>query len=62
MLFELKRIFSSIKHIISNERASLKANTIKILECVKHWMQANIYIDKNLNVVITTTIKKNKNI
>lgn len=61
MLFELERIFSSIKHIISDERASLKANTMKALECVKHWMQARIYTNENLNVVMTTKVQKIEN-
>jgi len=30
-----ERIFSSTKHIISDERASLKVDTMEALECVK---------------------------
>jgi len=36
ILFELKRVFSSIKHILNNKRAQLKFNTIEILKCIKH--------------------------
>ncbi len=62
MSFEPERMFSSTKHIISDERASLKANTVEALECVKHWMQAGIYIDEDLNVVLATTMKVDEDI
>jgi len=62
MLSKLERIFSSIKHIINNERASLKANTMKALECVKHWMQAGIYTDEDLNVVMAAEVQEDEDI
>jgi len=36
MSFKLKHVFSSTKHILSDERARLKLDTIEILKCVKH--------------------------
>jgi len=36
ILFELKRVFSSTKHIFTNERAHLKFDIIETLKCVKH--------------------------
>jgi hypothetical protein len=62
MSSEPERIFSSTKHIISDERASLKADTVEALECVKHWMQAGIYIDEDLNAVIAAAVKVDEDI
>jgi len=62
MSFEPERIFSSTKHIISDERASLKANTVEALECVKHWMQAGIYTDEDLNAVMAAEVQEDEDI
>ena len=62
MSFELERIFSSTKHIISDERASLKVDTMEALECVKRWMQAGIYIDEDLNVVMAAEVQEDEDI
>jgi len=52
MLSKSKRVFSSTKHILSDERAQLKSHTIEALKCVKHSMRQDLYIDANLIVVI----------
>lgn len=57
MSSEPERVFSSTKHIISDERASLKADTVEALECVKHWMQAGIYTDEDLNAVMAAAME-----
>jgi len=62
MSSEPERIFSSTKHIISDERASLKADTVEALECVKHWMQAGIYTDEDLNAVMAAEVQEDEDI
>jgi hypothetical protein len=62
MLSEPERIFSSTKHIISDERASLKADTVEALECVKYWMQAGIYTDEDLNAVMAAAVEVDEDI
>jgi len=62
MSSEPERIFSSTKHIISDERASLKADTVEALECVKHWMQAGIYTDEDLNAVMAAAVEVEEDI
>jgi len=62
MSSESERISSSIKHIISDERASSKANTVEALECVKHWMQAGIYTDEDLNAVMAAAMEVEEDI
>lgn len=34
---EPERVFSEAKRTISDQRASLKAETIELLECLKSW-------------------------
>jgi len=35
---------------------------VEALECVKHWMQAGIYIDEDLNAVIAAAVKVDEDI
>jgi len=58
MLSELERVFSSTKHILSDERARLKFHTIEALECVKHWMRQGLYTNANLTVVMAAKVTK----
>ena len=59
MSFESKRVFSSTKHTIFVERASLKFDTIERLKCCKHWLKIEIYIDTEF-IVLITLLKKTK--
>jgi len=58
MSFESKHVFSSTKHILSDERARLKPHTIEALECVKHWMRQGLYTDADLTVVMAAEVTK----
>ena len=48
-----------MKYIINDEQTSLKINTMKTLKCVKHWMQADIYTDEDLNIIIIIKLREN---
>ena len=37
-----ERIFSSAGDIITQDRASLHASTVRAIICLKHWYRANI--------------------
>ena len=39
---ELERVFLGARHIISWERMSLGEETIKEIECLKHWKRSGI--------------------
>jgi hypothetical protein len=38
-----ERIFSSAAGVISQDRASLAADTISAIMCLKHWYRLNIF-------------------
>ena len=46
MSSEPERVFSSLKHMITADRASLKPDVIEALECVKHWMKSGVFTDE----------------
>ena len=48
MSSEPERVFSSTKHLISDKRASLGPEAIEWLECVKHWMKADLYTNEDV--------------
>lgn len=48
MSSEAERVFSGVKHTISDERASLHIDTIEALECLKSWFRANIFTQEDL--------------
>ena len=52
MSSEPERVFSSTKHTITVERASLGPETIEWLECCKHWLKAEIYTDTELTALL----------
>ena len=52
MSSETERVFSSLKHVITSERASLSLEVIEATECVKHWMKAELYTDEELTAML----------
>ena len=52
MSFESKRVFSSLKHMITSKRVSLISKIIETLKCVKHWMKVDIFTNEKLIVVL----------
>ncbi len=56
MSSEPERVFSSTKHILSDERARLESHTIEALECVKHWMRQGLYTDADLTAVMAAEV------
>ncbi len=56
MSSEPERVFSSTKHILSDERARLRPHTIEALECVKHWMRQGLYTDADLTAVMAAEV------
>ena len=53
MSSESGRVFSSLKHMITSELASLTPEVIDALECVKHWVKTGIFMDKELTAIPT---------
>ena len=61
MSSKTKRVFSSIKHLITNEKAFMHSNTIQTTKCVKYWMKMNIFIDVELTIMMSIlTMNNNK--
>ena len=54
MSSEAERVFSSAKHTITPERASLGAHTVEQLECLKYWMKTEVFTDKELTAVMAS--------
>ena len=40
------------KHTISDQRASLKSETIELLECLKSWFRLGIFTEKDLHAIV----------
>ena len=51
---EPKRVFSGAKYTISDHRASLKSETIKLLECLKSWFRLGIFTQQDLHDIVST--------
>ena len=60
MSFESKRIFFSLKHMITTKRISLIFKIIETLKCIKNWMKIDIFIDEKLIVVLILIEKMKK--
>ena len=52
MSSEPERVFSGAKHTVSDQRNSLKADTIEILECLKSWFRTGIYTQQDLHAIV----------
>ena len=49
-----ERVFSGAKHTISDHRASLKSETIELLECLKSWYRLGIFMEVDLHAIVGT--------
>ncbi len=47
MSSEAKKVYSRVKNTISNEWSFLYIDTIEVLEYLKSWFQAEIFIQEN---------------
>ena len=54
MSSEPERVFSGAKHTISDHRASLKSETIELLECLKSWFRIGIFTEEDLHAIVST--------
>ena len=54
MSSEPERVFSGAKHTLSDQRHSLKSDTIEILECLKSWFRAGIFTDEELHTILAS--------
>ena len=54
MSAEPERFFSSAKHTILAEIASLKSENIELLECMKLWFRLGIFTEADLHTVVGT--------
>ena len=52
MSFESERVFSDVKHIISDERARLKARTIEALKCCKSWLRIGLFTNEDITAAL----------
>ena len=54
MSSEPERVFSGARHTISDQRASLKGETIGLLECLKSWFRLGIFTEQDLHAIVGT--------
>ena len=54
MSSEPERVFSAAKHTVSDQRNSLGAETIELLECLKSWFKLGIFTEQDLTAIIET--------
>ena len=54
MSSEPERVFSGAKYTISDYRASLKSETIELLECLKSWFRLGIFTQQDLHDIVGT--------
>ena len=45
-------MFSGSKHTISDQRNSLKSNTIEFLECLKSWFRLDVFTEQHLHAIV----------
>ena len=55
MSSEPERVFSGAKHTITDQRNSLKGETIELLECLKSWFHMGIFVEKDLHTILAIT-------
>ena len=53
----LNECFSGVKHTISDERASLKPDTIEALECCKSMLRAGVFTDGDIRTAIARELE-----
>ena len=54
MSSEPERVFSGAKYTISDQRASLKSETIELLECLQSWFRLGIFTEEDLYAIVET--------
>ena len=54
MLSEPERVFSGVKHTITDQRHGLKSDTIEILEYLKSWFNIGLYTDGELHTILAS--------
>ena len=52
MSAEPERVFSGTKHTISDQRNSLKSETIELLECLKSWFRLGVFTEQDLHAIV----------
>ena len=52
MSAEPERVFSGSKHTISDQRNSLKSNTVELLECLKSWFRLGVFTEQHLHAIV----------
>ena len=52
MSAEPGRVFSGVKHTVSDQRNSLKSTTIELLECLKLWFRLGIFTEQDLYAIV----------
>lgn len=52
MSSEPERVFSGAKHTVSDQRNSLKAETIELLECLKSWFRLGLFTEEDLHTIV----------
>ena len=51
---EAERVFSGAKHTVSDQRNSLKSETIELLECLKSWFRMGLFTEEDLHAIVGT--------
>jgi len=54
MSSEPERVFSGAKHTITEQRMSLKIDTIELLECLKSWFRIEVFTEEDLHEIVAT--------
>ena len=49
-----ERIFSGVKHVVTELRNRLHIESIELLECLKSWFKNGIFVDEELHELITS--------
>ena len=54
MSSEPERVFSGARHTLSDQRASLKSETIELLKCLKSRFRLGIFTEQDLHAIVGT--------
>ena len=52
MSAEPERVFSGAKYTISDQRNSLKSETIELLKCLKSWFRLGVFTEQDLYAIV----------
>ena len=52
MSAEPERVFSGSKHIVLDQRNSLKSNITELLECLKLWFRLDVFTEQHLYAIV----------